>query len=86
MWRDDRRTALILAAGLAIMLIGGVGFEIMGYQQRAGSPLYQAETAIEEFFEMAGASPLLYGALQMSPHRFQSPATRKDATLDPPIS
>ena len=60
------RQSLILFFGLVTLLIGGIGMEIISYWYLRGSELaylYKIEVALEEFFEMAGASIVLYGTI-----------------------
>ena len=62
------RQSVIMAAGLTILIIGGVGLEIVSYKFLRYddiSYLY-LEVGAEEFLEMAGASLILYGALLCS--------------------
>jgi hypothetical protein len=66
MWRAHPREAFLMIGGFAIILIGGVGME--GFAQvflKDGLHpiLYKTEVVFEEFFEMVGASILLYGSL-----------------------
>lgn len=58
----------LIVFGMAVFFMGAVGLEIIGYQFLSGleaSATYSLEVAFEEFFEMAGASFIMYGALQM---------------------
>jgi len=58
--------SLIAAAGAAIYVTGAAVLESVGYKMlSAGSTLslYRAEVAVEEFFEMMGASLILYAVL-----------------------
>lgn len=58
----------LLVLGLAIVVLGSVGLEIVGYQfLRSDAPtmLYAIEVALEEFLEMFGASVVLCGALML---------------------
>ncbi|MCJ8167050.1 hypothetical protein MKJ04_19565 [Pontibacter sp. E15-1] len=58
--------SVILAAGLACFLIGGVGMEVLSYwylRTAENAQLYSIEVVIEEFLEMAGISTILYGSL-----------------------
>ena len=60
------RQVLIMFSGLIVLLIGAVGMEIIMYvylQGMEGQLLYIVEVALEEFFEMAGASIILYGVI-----------------------
>jgi len=60
------RQVLIMFSGLIVLLIGAVGMEIIMYFYLQGMErqlLYKVEVALEEFFEMAGASIVLYGVI-----------------------
>ena len=59
------RQAIIMVSGAVIFLTGAVGLEIVGYQLRGtGHPmLYNAEIALEELFEMSGASIIFFGTI-----------------------
>lgn len=59
------RQVLIIFSGLMVLLIGAVGMEIISYWylQDESSFLYKVEVALEEFFEMAGVSIVLYGTI-----------------------
>ena len=66
LWQMSSRFSLIAAAGAAIYVTGAAVLESAGYKiLRAGSTLslYRAEVAVEEFFEMLGASLILYAVL-----------------------
>lgn len=71
LWKNDRSAAMLLAGGFSTMLLGGVGFEIIGYEYPTGSLLHSLESAMEEFLEMAGSSVLLFGALRLAPHKLK---------------
>lgn len=65
-WKYYKREAKIILLGLMIFVAGAVGLEIIYYQylpdgQRALSN--KIEIAFEEFFEMLGASIILYGTI-----------------------
>lgn len=65
-WRTYTRQAIIILSGFVVLLIGAVGLEIIGYQYLQGPEqtfLYSVEVALEEFFEMAGVSIMLYGTI-----------------------
>ncbi|MFQ6029066.1 MAG: hypothetical protein ACE5Q6_16425 [Dehalococcoidia bacterium] len=65
-WRHFRPEALIVLIGSVIFVSGGIGLEVASYiLLRSGETpvLYQVEVLLEEFFEMAGVSVILYGAL-----------------------
>ena len=60
------RQAIIILSGFVVFLIGAVGLEIISYWYLRGTEysfLYKVEVALEEFFEMAGASIILYGTI-----------------------
>ncbi len=67
MWKTFNSQTRIMAAGIAIFLLGAVGMEVIGYQflMDEDSPryLYKLEVATEEFLEMLGISIALYGTL-----------------------
>jgi hypothetical protein len=66
MWHRHRRAGTFLAGGVALLVVGGVGLEIVSYEfLRDGSTplLYSLEVVAEEFLEMFGASLALYGAM-----------------------
>jgi hypothetical protein len=65
-WNLHPSAARMIAAGIGIIVLGGVGLEIVAYQYLGATQtprLYPIEVAFEELFEMAGASVVLYGAL-----------------------
>ncbi|HKY09825.1 MAG TPA: hypothetical protein VJQ55_16360 [Candidatus Binatia bacterium] len=64
-WRDFYREGLIVATGLAVFAIGGVGFELIGFhfEDHPSDAPYAWAVAAEEFFEMAGMTVVLYGIL-----------------------
>jgi len=65
-WKAYPHESLVVAAGFAIILVGSVGLEIIThlFWKDGNSPvLYRTEVVFEEFFEMAGTSVVLYGAL-----------------------
>jgi len=65
-WLLSRRAMLIGFAGCVVYLTGGAVLETIGYEMlRAGVSLslYRVEVAAEEFFEMLGASLILYAVL-----------------------
>ena len=66
LWQMSSRFSLIAAAGVAIYVTGAAVLESAGYKVlRAGATLslYRSEVAVEEFFEMLGASLILYAVL-----------------------
>lgn len=64
------RQAIIMSIGCAVFLAGAVGLEIISYQYLLREPeysqLYRIEVALEELFEMAGISIILYGTILCS--------------------
>jgi hypothetical protein len=77
MWENYPREVLIMSGGFAVILIGGVGLEILTHLYWKGQDpfMYKLEVIFEEFFEMAGASILLYGALL---HSIRYPGLSKE--------
>jgi hypothetical protein len=71
-WKNDRPAALMIAGGFGTLLLGGVGFEIIGYEYPTGSLFHSVESAMEEFLEMAGSSVLLCGALRLAPEKLKA--------------
>ena len=70
-WKQGRHEFILMGVGALVFLAGAVGLEIISYQYlREGAPSmwYHAEVALEELFEMSGASLILYGAIQYSRH------------------
>jgi hypothetical protein len=69
-WQRFRWESVVFLGGFATIVVGAVGFEILSYLflRSESSPdfLYHLEVAIEEGLEMAGASVILYAALEMS--------------------
>jgi hypothetical protein len=65
MWKAYPRQLLIMFIGVITFILGAVGMEIYSYWYLMGiNPLlYKVEVACEEFFEMLGASIILYGAI-----------------------
>jgi len=59
---DTSRSFSILAAGMAIFLLGAVGFELASNFLPEGRPMYLVRL-LEEFFEMFGASIMLWAAI-----------------------
>jgi hypothetical protein len=62
-WQTHRRLSLIAICGFCIVFLGGAVLETIGYKfflNGATPLLYQAEVCMEEFFEMLGASLILY--------------------------
>lgn len=72
MWHEHRHESLIAIQGFAICFFGGAILETIGYKFFADSVnpfLYQTEVCFEEFFEMLGASFLLYSSLSLAATR-----------------
>lgn len=66
MWNYYRKETIIFATGMTVLICGGVVLEIVSYQfLRTGlTPIsYSIEVIAEEFFEMFGATIVLYGAV-----------------------
>lgn len=66
LWLLSRRATLIGLAGCVVYLTGGAVLETIGYKMLSAGvslSLYRVEVALEEFFEMLGASLILYAAL-----------------------
>ena len=66
MWTHFPREATLFVVGILIFLLGAVGIEIVAdlfLRDDIKSIAYGAEVAIEELFEMAGASVIFYGVL-----------------------
>jgi hypothetical protein len=64
-WQSFRHEALIVAAGLAIFGVGGIGLELLGFyfEDHPSETPYAWSVAGEEFLEMAGMTVVLYGSL-----------------------
>lgn len=65
-WRMSRAASLIGAAGCVVYLTGAAVLETIGYRMVSAGvslALYRIEVAAEEFFEMLGASLILYAVL-----------------------
>src|ERR1041384_4102766 len=66
MWLSSRRATLIGLVGCAIYWMGAAVLETIGYQMLSAGVsllLYRVEVAFEEYFEMLGASLILYAVL-----------------------
>lgn len=66
LWLLSRRAMLIGGAGCVVYFTGGAVLETIGYKMLSAGvslSLYRVEVAVEEFFEMLGASLLLYAVL-----------------------
>lgn len=71
LWKRAQGAFKFLVLGGLLFLFGAVLLEISSYRMFRifTSPLwYAAEVAVEEFFEMAGASLILYGVLKIASH------------------
>lgn len=65
--RSHQGPALLVITGASIFVLGAVGLEIGSYFLRDGAELlYSLEVAAEEFFEMLGATLVLYGVINYS--------------------
>ena len=65
-WKAYPKQSRIIAVGATILVLGGVGLEILSYwylRDAKSSFLFILEVTLEEFFEMAGASIILYGTI-----------------------
>lgn len=85
LWRAARRECGLALCGLLIAFLGGAGLETVGYKLFQGSVnpfLYQTEVCLEEFFEMLGASFLLYAASSLA--RRQAEETLQQAVETTP--
>ncbi len=72
LWQIHRNESLIAIQGFAICFLGGAILETLGYKFFANGVnpfLYQTEVCFEEFFEMLGASFLLYAAVAVLSQR-----------------
>lgn len=78
-WQAERRAARIALCGFTIVFLGGAVLETIGYKfflDGTTPLLYQAEVCLEEFFEMLGASLILYST--------SLPALRQAAQAETP--
>jgi len=69
-----RQASIIMIAGLITALMGGVFFEVIGYDLRSAdstSIYYVYEIGAEEFLEMLGFSIVLFGATLMLIHEYR---------------
>ena len=74
------RQIIFIFSGFIILLIGGVGLEIINYLYLGDfkkSLLYIIEVGLEEFFEMLGASLILYGTISCAISGHQSLEKKK---------
>jgi len=64
-WRKYRRETIWIAGGMAIFVIGAMGFEVLSRLLYTADINWRflAAVAAEEFFEMAGVSLILYGTM-----------------------
>lgn len=68
-WKQFTWESLLILGGFAVLVGGAVGFEVLVYlyvEPESMPDLYHLEIAIEEFLEMAGASIILYAAVEMT--------------------
>jgi len=68
LWRHERSAMLLFFAGVAMILGGAVGIEILNYGEfrRFVYPReYGLLVAVEEFLEMSGASAMLAGSIRL---------------------
>lgn len=69
MWQLHRHESMLAIQGFAICFFGGAILETIGYKYFAEGVdpfLYQTEVCFEEFFEMLGASFLLYSSMSLA--------------------
>ncbi len=72
LWRMSRNASLVGVCGCVAYVTGAAVLETIGYKMlNAGAALssYRAEVALEEFFEMSGASLILYAVLLICVNR-----------------
>jgi hypothetical protein len=74
-WKNYRRESIVIICGMTIILLGAAGLESVSYLYLRASSAgmnpkdslgYRIEVTFEEFFEMLGASVILYGAMLFS--------------------
>lgn len=77
-WRNFHREAVLVAIGLALFVLGGIGFEILSFEfQAPGSEAnYNWTVAAEELLEMVGVSFMLYGFMLLG-FKIQSEASAR---------
>jgi hypothetical protein len=66
LWHMSRRASLVAVAGCVVYVTGAAVLETIGYKMLSAGvsiQLYRVEVAAEEFFEMMGASLILYAVL-----------------------
>jgi hypothetical protein len=64
MWKECRKEAALILGGIALVILGGIVMEIIGfnfYYSESHKVFYRIEVVLEEFFEMAGVTLILYG-------------------------
>lgn len=67
-WKDYQKSSIIMLIGALTLVFGAVVLEVIGYEFLnfdINDKYYVLEVAFEEFFEMAGVSIMLYGALTL---------------------
>src|SRR6185503_18029981 len=72
LWRMSRNASLVGVCGCVVYATGAAVLETIGYKMlNAGAALslYRGEVALEEFFEMLGASLILYAVLLICVNR-----------------
>ncbi|MBI3653699.1 MAG: hypothetical protein HY231_21925 [Acidobacteria bacterium] len=68
-WQTHKRASLLAIAGFGVVVLGGAILETIGYKffLNGTTPLlYQTEVCFEEFFEMLGASLILYSVSRLA--------------------
>jgi hypothetical protein len=68
-WRAHRRASLTAIFGFCVVFLGGAVLETIGYKffLSGTTPLlYQTEVCLEEFFEMFGATLILYSTSSLA--------------------
>lgn len=65
LWHASRRVCLIAISGFAVCVVGGIVMETIGYKLVSDESglMWRLEVTFEEFFEMAGASLILYAIM-----------------------
>jgi hypothetical protein len=69
LWLEHRRFLALVALGVCLGLVGGMGVETLGYKLLHGertSLWYKVEVTVEEFMEMFGASLILFATLKLN--------------------
>ena len=75
-WREQRRSALLLTTGCLFVVFGGVILEIVSYgllRDPAANTLYGLLVAVEEAFELIGVSLVLTAAVSLLAERHRWP-------------